>query len=371
MLRAAVREFVREQVAPSVEERDRTGAFPYDAVRGLGQLGLMGVPFPTEYGGGGADMLSLAIVIEELARVDCSLAITVSAHTSLGTMPIHLWGTPEQRDEWLPQLCSGRSLAAYGLSEPEAGSDAGNTRTTAALVDGGWVINGTKAFITNPGTEISGCVTITAVTDAGNGRREISNLIVPTGTPGYDIGPPYRKMGWRSSDTRPLTFVDCRVPEGNLLGRRGGGFRQFMKVLEGGRIGVAAIGVGLAQASLDEAIAYAKERHAFGQPISKFQAIQTKIADISTLVEAARMLTYRAAVKCDRGELFQLEAAQAKLFAGRTAVRAAGEAVQIHGGYGFIEEYPVCRFYRDAKILTIGEGTDEVLQMLIAKQLGC
>jgi alkylation response protein AidB-like acyl-CoA dehydrogenase len=368
MLRDAVREFVREQVAPSVEERDRTGAFPYAAVSGLGRLGLMGVPFPTDYGGGGADMLSLAIVIEQLARADCSLAITVAAHTSLGTMPIYLWGTPAQKAEWLPDLCSGRRLAAYGLSEPEAGSDAGNTKTTAELVDGSWAINGSKVFITNPGTDISGCVTITAVTD---GKREISNLIVPTGTPGYDVGPPYRKLGWRSSDTRPLAFVDCRVPEANLLGRRGGGFRQFMKVLEGGRIGVAAIGVGLAQAALDEAIAYAKERRAFGQPIAKFQAIQTKIADVSTQVEAARLLTYRAALKCDRGELFQLEAAQAKLFAGRTAVRAAAEAVQIHGGYGFIEEYPVARFYRDAKILTIGEGTDEVLQMLIAKQLGC
>ena len=368
MLREAVREFVREQVAPSAEERDRTGAFPYDAVGSLGRLGLMGVPFPTDYGGGGADMLSLAIVIEELARVDCSLAITVAAHTSLGTMPIYLWGTPAQKDEWLPDLCSGRKLAAYGLSEPEAGSDAGNTKTTAELVDGRWVINGNKVFITNPGTDISGCVTITAVTD---GKREISNIIVPAGTPGYDVGPPYRKMGWHSSDTRPLAFVDCRVPQENLLGRRGGGFRQFMKVLEAGRIGVAAIGVGLAQGALDEAVAYAKERHAFGQPIAKFQAIQTKIADISTHVAAARMLTHRAAVKSDRGELFQLEAAQAKLFAGRTAVRAAEEAVQIHGGYGFIEEYPVARFYRDAKILTIGEGTDEVLQMLIAKQLGC
>jgi alkylation response protein AidB-like acyl-CoA dehydrogenase len=371
MLREAVREFGREQVAPSVEERDRSGAFPYDAVQGLGRLGLMGVPFPVEYGGGGADMVSLAIVIEELARVDCSVAITVAAHTSLGTMPIYLWGTPAQKSEWLPDLCSGRRLAAYGLSEPEAGSDAGNTQTTAVLDGGVWLINGSKVFITNPGTDISGCVTITAVTDAGNGRREISNLIVPNGTPGYEVGPPYRKLGWHSSDTRPLAFVDCCVPEENLLGRRGGGFRQFMKVLEGGRIGVAAIGVGLAQAALDEAVSYAKERRAFGQPISKFQTIQAKIADVSTLVEAARLLTYRAALKSDRGELFQLDAAQAKLFAGRTAVRAAEEAVQIHGGYGFMEEYPVARLYRDAKILTIGEGTDEVLQMLIARQLGC
>jgi short/branched chain acyl-CoA dehydrogenase len=371
MLQATVREFAREEVAPATAERDLTGSFPYDAVARLGELGLMGVPFPEEYGGGGADTLSLALAIEELARVDCSLAITVAAHTSLGTMPIYLWGSAAQKEEWLPQLCSGKRLAAYGLSEAEAGTDAGNTRTTAALVDGEWVINGSKVFITNPGTEISGCVTITALTDESEGRREISNIIVPNGVPGYEIGAPYRKMGWHSSDTRPLTFVDCRVPEANLLGRRGGGYRQFMNALEGGRIGVAAMGVGLAQGALDEAVAYAKQRRAFGQPIAKFQAIQMKIADISAQLEAVRLLTYRAAVKKDRGELFLLVAAQAKLLAGRLAVRATEEAVQIHGGYGFMEEYPVCRFYRDAKILTIGEGTDEVQQMLIARQLGC
>jgi short/branched chain acyl-CoA dehydrogenase len=371
MLQATVREFAREEVAPAAAERDLTGSFPYDAVAWLGELGLMGVPFPEEYGGGGADTLSLALAIEELARVDCSLAITVAAHTSLGTMPIYLWGSAAQKEEWLPQLCSGKRLAAYGLSEAEAGTDAGNTRTTAALVDGEWVINGSKVFITNPGTEISGCVTITALTDESEGRREISNIIVPNGVPGYEIGAPYRKMGWHSSDTRPLTFVDCRVPEANLLGRRGGGYRQFMNALEGGRIGVAAMGVGLAQGALDEAVAYAKQRRAFGQPIAKFQAIQMKIADISAQLEAVRLLTYRAAVKKDRGELFLLVAAQAKLLAGRLAVRATEEAVQIHGGYGFMEEYPVCRFYRDAKILTIGEGTDEVQQMLIARQLGC
>jgi short-chain 2-methylacyl-CoA dehydrogenase len=371
VLRDTVREFARQEVAPVAAELDRAGAFPYEAVRKLAELGLMGIPFPEVYGGGGADMLSLAIAIEELARVDSSLAITVSAHTSLGTMPIHLWGTDEQKAEWLPLLCSGKRLAAYGLSEPEAGSDAANTRTTATLEDGEWVINGSKAFITNPGTDISGCVIITAVTDASNGRREISNIIVPNGTSGFDVGEPYRKMGWRASDTRPLSFSDCRVPQSNLLGRRGGGFRQFMKVLEGGRIGVAAMAVGLAQGALDEAIGYAKQRHAFGQPISKFQAIQTKIADISAQLEAARLLTYRAATMMDHGELSLLAAAQAKLVAGRLAVRATDEAVQIHGGYGFIEEYPVCRFYRDAKILTIGEGTDEVQQMLIARQLGC
>jgi short-chain 2-methylacyl-CoA dehydrogenase len=322
-------------------------------------------------GGAGGTSLQYAIAVEELTRVDSSVAITMCAHTSLGTQPVYLFGSERQKAELLPALCAGEQLGAFGLTEPEAGSDAGNTRTTADLTDGEWVINGSKVFITNPGTEISGCVIITAVTGGPNGRREISNIIVPNGTPGYEVGEHYRKMGWRASDTRPLTFVDCRVPESNLLGRRGGGFRQFMKALEGGRIGVAAMGIGLAQGALDEAIAYARERRAFGQPISKFQAIQMKIADISAQLEAARLLTYRAAVKMDHGELFLLAAAQAKLVAGRLAVRAAEEAVQIHGGYGFIEDYPVCRFYRDAKILTIGEGTDEVQQMLIARQLGC
>jgi alkylation response protein AidB-like acyl-CoA dehydrogenase len=282
-------------------------------------------------------------------------------------MPIHLWGTSEQKEEWLPELCAGRKLAAFGLTEPEAGSDAGNTRTTASAENGEWVINGAKQFITNSGTDISGCVTITARTGDG----EISNIIVPNGSPGYTPGEPYRKMGWNASDTRPLSFDDCRVPESNLLGRRGDGFKQFLQILDGGRIGVAAMGVGLAQGALDEAISYAKERRAFGQPISKFQAIQAKIADISAQIEAARLLVYRAAIEKDRGESFTLTAAQAKLITGRLAVRATEEAVQIHGGYGYIEEYPVCRFYRDAKILTIGEGTDEVQQMVIARQLGC
>jgi short-chain 2-methylacyl-CoA dehydrogenase len=371
LLRDTVRDFARQDVAPMAAELDRTATFPYEAVAKLGEMGLMGIPFPEEYGGSGADTLSLVLALEELARSDCAVAITVSAHTSLATMPIHLWGSHEQKAEWLPQLCSGRRLAAYGLSEPEAGSDAGNTKTTAELVDGEWVINGSKVFITNPGTDISGCVVITAVTSQENGRREISNLIVANGTPGYEVGEPYRKLGWRASDTRPLSFADCRVPEANLLGRRGGGFRQFMKVLEGGRVGVAAIGVGLAQGALDAALAYAKERRAFGKPIGKFQAIQAKLADVSAQIEAARLLTYRAALKLDRGELALLAAAQAKLVAGRLAVRATEEAVQIHGGYGFIEDYPVARFYRDAKILTIGEGTDEVQQMVIAQQLGC
>jgi alkylation response protein AidB-like acyl-CoA dehydrogenase len=371
LLRDTVREFARAEVAPVAEELDRTKAFPYELVAKMGELGLMGIPFPEDYGGGGADTLAYALCVEELARVDSSVCITLAAHTSLGTMPIHLWGTEEQKREWLPVLTSGERLAAFGLTEPEAGSDAGATRTRARLDDGEWVIDGAKQFITNAGTDISGCVTITAVTGEVDGTREISNIIVPNGTPGYEVGEPYRKMGWNASDTRPLTFDGCRVPESNLLGRRGDGFKNFLHILDGGRIGVAAMGVGLAQGALDEALAYAKERRAFGQPISKFQAIQAKIADLSAQIEAARLLTYRAAIEKDRGASFTLTAAQAKLITGRLAVRATEEAVQIHGGYGYIEEYPVCRFYRDAKILTIGEGTDEVQQLVIARQLGC
>jgi alkylation response protein AidB-like acyl-CoA dehydrogenase len=370
LLRDTVRDFARQEVAPVAEELDRTKAFPYELVAKMGELGLMGIPFPEAYGGGGADTLSYALAVEELTRIDSSVAITMAAHTSLGTTPIHLWGTDEQKDDWLPQLCSGRKLAAFGLTEPEAGSDAGNTKTRARLEDGEWVIDGAKQFITNAGTDISGCVTITAVTGGGDGKPEISNLIVPNGTPGYEPGEPYRKMGWNASDTRPLSFDRCRVPESNLLGRRSDGFKQFLQVLDGGRIGVAAMGVGLAQGALDEAIAYAKERRAFGQPISKFQAIQAKLADISAQIEASRLLVHRAALEKDAGMPFTLTAAQAKLVTGRLAIRATEEAVQIHGGYGYIEEYPVCRFYRDAKILTIGEGTDEVLQMVIARQLG-
>ena len=371
LLRDTVRDFARREVAPVAEELDRTKAFPYELVKQMGELGLMGIPFPEEYGGGGADTFSYALAVEELARIDSSVAITMAANTSLGTMPIHLFGSTEQKEEWMPALCSGERLAAFGLTEPDAGSDAGNTRTKARLTDGEWVIDGAKQFITNSGTDISACVSITAVTGGENGSKEISNIIVPNGTPGYEIGTAYRKMGWNASDTRPLSFDGCRVPEENLLGRRGDGFKQFLKILDGGRIGVAAMGVGLAQGALDEAISYAKERRAFGQPISKFQAIQAKIADLSAQIEAARLLTLKAATLKDRGEPFTLTAAQAKLITGRIAVRAAEEAVQIHGGYGYIEEYPVCRFYRDAKILTIGEGTDEVQQMVIARLLGC
>ena len=371
LLRETVRDFARQEVAPVAEELDRTKSFPYELVAQMGELGLMGIPFPQEFGGGGADTLSYALAVEELARIDSSVCITMAAHTSLGTMPIYLWGSEEQKAEWLPQLCAGKRLASFGLTEPEAGSDAGNVRTNAKLDGGEWVVNGAKQFITNSGTEISGCVSITAVTGEANGRKEISNLIVPNGTPGYEAGEPYRKMGWNASDTRPLSFEDCRVPEANLLGRRGDGFKNFLHILDGGRIGVAAMGVGLAQGALDEAIAYAKERKAFGQAISKFQTIQAKIADLSAQIEAARLLTWRAALEKDAGKSFTLTAAQAKLITGRLAVKATEEAVQIHGGYGYIEEYPVCRFYRDAKILTIGEGTDEVQQMVIARQLGC
>jgi alkylation response protein AidB-like acyl-CoA dehydrogenase len=371
LLRDTVRDFARNEVAPVAEELDRTKSFPYEIVAKMGSLGLMGIPFPQEYGGGGADTLSYALAVEELARIDSSVCITMAAHTSLGTMPIHLWGSDEQKAEWMPRLCSGERLASFGLTEPEAGSDAGNVRTRAKLEDGEWVIDGAKQFITNSGTDISGCVSITAVTGTPDGRKEISNLIVPTGTPGYEVGEAYRKMGWNASDTRPLSFEECRVPESSLLGRRGDGFKNFLHILDGGRIGVAAMGVGLAQGALDEAIAYAKERQAFGQAIAKFQSIQAKIADLSAQIEAARLLVWRAALEKDAGKSFTLTAAQAKLITGRLAVRATEEAVQIHGGYGYIEEYPVCRFYRDAKILTIGEGTDEVQQMVIARQLGC
>jgi len=375
LIRRTVREFAEGEVAPVAEELDRTKSFPYEIVRQLGALNLMGIPFPLEYGGGGGDALAYALAVEELTRVDSSVAITLCAHTSLGTQPIYLFGSEAQKREWLPQLCSGERLGAFGLTEPEAGSDAGNVRTRASLVDGEWTVNGAKQFITNAGTDISGVVCITAVTgedrsDPARPTKEISNLIVPNGTPGYEQGEPYRKMGWNASDTRPLTFSDCRVPEENLLGPRGAGFKQFLHILDIGRIGVAAMGVGLARGALDQALAYAKERIAFGKPISKFQAIQAKLADMSTEIEAARLLVYKAAREKDAGRNFTLTAAQAKLKTGRLAVRCAEEAVQIHGGYGFIEEYPVCRFYRDAKILTIGEGTDEVQQMVIARALG-
>ncbi|MCX6394314.1 MAG: acyl-CoA dehydrogenase family protein [Solirubrobacterales bacterium] len=372
LLRDSVREFAEGEVAPIAEEIDHNKRFPTEIIEKMGKLGWMGIPFPEEVGGGGGDSLAYALAVEELTRIDSSVAITLCAHTSLGTQPIYLFGSDEQKAEWLPKLCSGELLGAFGLTEPEAGSDAGNTQTRADLDGGNWNINGAKQFITNAGTDISGLVSITAVTGTDErGRKEISNLLVPNGTPGYEQGKQYGKIGWHASDTRPLTFTDCKVPEENLLGPRGDGFKQFLKILDIGRIGVAAMGVGLAQGALDLAIAYANERVAFGQKIGKFQAIQAKIANISSELEGARLLTYKAALEKDAGLDFSLTAAQAKLKTGRLAVWAAEEAVQIHGGYGWIDEYAISRLYRDAKILTIGEGTDEVQQMVIARKLGC
>ncbi|MDX8151292.1 acyl-CoA dehydrogenase family protein [Patulibacter brassicae] len=369
-LQAVVREFARQEVAPVAEELDREKRFPYELVAKMGELGWMGIPFPEEVGGAGGTTLQYAVAVEELTRVDSSVAITMCAHTSLGTQPIYLFGDDAQKERYLPDLCAGRKLGAFGLTEPGAGSDAGNTATRAREEGDEWVIDGAKQFITNAGTDISGVVSLTAVTGQDErGGKEVSAFVVENGTPGYEPGAPYRKMGWNASDTRPLSFDGCRVPAENLLGPRGHGFKQFLRILDIGRIGVAAMGLGLAQGALDEAVAYAKEREAFGQSIGKFQAIQIKLADIATEIEAARMLVYKAAALKDAGRDFSLTAAQAKYKTGRLAVRAAEDAVQIHGGYGYIEEYPVCRFYRDAKILTIGEGTDEVQQMVISRAL--
>jgi alkylation response protein AidB-like acyl-CoA dehydrogenase len=366
LVRSTVREFAETRVAPVAEELDRESRFPYELVAELAELGLMGMPFPEEYGGAGADTVSYAIAIEELTRVDSSVAITVAAHTSLGTMPIYLYGTEEQKREWLPRLTSGQGLAAFGLTEPGAGSDAGATLTRAELRDGSWIVNGSKSFITNSGTDITACVTVTALT----GEDEVSTIIVPNGTPGYELSPPLKKLGWRASDTRQLTFVDCAVPEGNLLGERGRGFHQFMEILDGGRISVAAMGVGLAQGAYDLAFAYAQERQQFGRPIAKFQAVQFALADMATEIEAGRQLVYRAAWLKDAGKPFGLAAAQAKLYTGLLSNRAANAALQIHGGYGFMDEYAISRLYRDQKILEIGEGTNEVQRMVIAKHLG-
>jgi short/branched chain acyl-CoA dehydrogenase len=366
LIRSTVREFAQERVAPVAEELDREHRFPYELVAEMSELGLMGIPVPERWGGAGGDTVSYTIAVEELTRVDSSVAITVAAHTSLGTMPILLFGSREQKEEWLPDLASGRRLAAFGLTEPGAGSDAGATQTRAELRDGRWVVNGSKIFITNAGTDISACVTITART----GEEEISNLIVPNGTPGYVVSAPMRKMGWRASDTRELSFQDCAVPEGNLLGQRGRGLQQFLEILDGGRISVAAMGVGLAQGAYDLAHAYAKERRQFGRPIGANQAIQFKLADMATEIEAGRQLVYKAAWLKDQGRPFALEAAMAKLFTGELSHRAANHALQIHGGYGFMDEFAVSRFYRDQKVLEIGEGTNEVQRMVIARHLG-
>ena len=366
LVRRTVRDFAEQRIAPVAEELDREERFPYEIVAELAGLGLMGMPIPEEYGGAGADTLSYAIAVEELTRVDSSVAITVAAHTSLGTMPIFLYGSEEQKREWLPQLASGQRLAAFGLTEPDAGSDAGATRTRAELRDATWVVNGSKIFITNAGTDITACVTITALT----GEDEISNLIVPNGTVGYEISAPMRKLGWHASDTRELSFRDCAVPERNLLGPRGEGFRQFLEILDGGRISVAAMGVGLAQGAYDLAESYAKERRQFGKPIAEFQAIRFRLADMATEIEAGRNLVYKAAWLKDEGRPFAQEAAMAKLFTGELSHRVANWALQIHGGYGYMEEYAISRLYRDQKILEIGEGTNEVQRMVIAKHLG-
>jgi short/branched chain acyl-CoA dehydrogenase len=366
LIRDTVRDFARERVAPVAEELDREHRFPYELVAEMAELGLMGIPIPEDYGGGGGDTLSYAIAIEELTRVDSSVAITVAAHTSLGTMPIFLYGSEEQKREWLPDLAAGKRLAAFGLTEPGAGSDAGATRTKAELRDGQWVIEGAKMFITNAGTDITACVTITART----GDDEVSNIIVPNGTPGYEISPPMRKLGWRASDTRELSFQGCAVPEGNLLGERGAGYRQFLEILDGGRISVAAMGVGLAQGAYDLAHAYALERQQFGKPIASFQAIQFQLADMAVEIEAGRNLVYKAAWLKDEGRPFALEAAMAKLYTGELSNRAVNSSLQIHGGYGFMDEFAISRLYRDQKILEIGEGTNEVQRMVIARQLG-
>ncbi len=366
LIRQTVRSFAEKKVAPVAEELDREHRFPYELVAEMAELGLMGIPIPEEYGGGGGDTLSYAIAVEELTRIDSSVAITVAAHTSLGTMPIFLFGSEEQKREWLPDLASGKRLAAFGLTEPGAGSDAGSSATTAVLRDGSWTIDGAKMFITNAGTDITACVTITART----GEDEISNLIVPNGTPGYEISPPMQKLGWRASDTRELSFQSCVVPEGNLLGPRGAGFRQFLEILDGGRISVAAMGVGLAQGAYDLAYEYALERQQFGKPIASFQAVQFQLADLATDIEAGRALVYRASWLKDQERDFALAAAQAKLYTGLLSNRAVNVALQIHGGYGFMDEFPISRLYRDQKILEIGEGTNEVQRMVIARQLG-
>jgi short-chain 2-methylacyl-CoA dehydrogenase len=366
LLRRTVREFAEQRIAPVAEELDREHRFPYDIVTEIAELGLMGIPLPEEYGGSGGDTLGYAIAVEELTRIDSSVAITLAAHTSLGTMPIFLFGTEEQKREWLPDLASGRRLGAFGLTEAGAGSDAAATRTSAELRDGEWIVNGSKIFITNAGTDITACVTITART----GEDEISNVIVPNGTAGYEISAPMRKMGWHASDTRELSFRDCAVPERNLLGERGAGFRQFLEILDGGRISVAAMGLGLAQGAYDLAFAYAREREQFGRPIARFQAIQFQLADMATEIEAARALVYKAAWLKDRERPFAGAAAMAKLYTGELSHRVVGQALQIHGGYGYMDEYAISRLYRDQKVLEIGEGTNEVQRMVIARHLG-
>lgn len=372
-IRDTCRDFAREVVMPAAEDLDRHHKFGYDIVRQMGELGLFGLPFSTEFGGAGGDFLSLCLAIEEISRADAGVGITLEAAVCLGIAPIYEFGTEDQKQQWLPDLMAGRKLWAFGLTEPEAGSDAGATRTRAEARNGKWVINGAKQFITNCGTEISAGVTITAVTGRSGDEPEISALLVPTGTPGYHVLPSYRKLGWHSSDTHPLSFESCEVPAENLLGPRGVGYRQFLHTLTGGRIAIAALSVGLAQACLDASLAYALERRSFGHPIAKHQAIQFKLADMATETELARTMVYRAAVAYGHtgttDEVRKL-AAMSKLYASEVSKRAADNAVQIHGGYGFMEDYPVARYWRDVKINEIGEGTSEVQRILIARLIG-
>lgn len=370
MIRDMCRRFADEEIKPRAEEMDRSGAFPYDLIRKMGELGLLGLPFPEAYGGAGADFLTYCVALEEIGRGDAAVAITMEAHTSLGATPFYLYGTEEQKERYLTPLARGEQLWAFGLTEPGAGSDSAGTQTHAELRDGKWRINGSKAFITNAGTDMTGGVTITAVTGKlPTGHNEITNLIVPKGTPGYVIGNPYHKMGWRASDTRPLTFEDCEVPAENIVGKRGDGFRQFMHILHLGRIAIAAMSVGLAQACLDESLSYSRERRQFGHPIGKFQAIQFKLADMATEIELARLMYYKAAWLHLHDQPFAKEASMAKLYASETAKRCADQAVQIHGGYGFMDEYPVSRYWRNVKVHEIGEGTSEVQRVIIAKHL--
>jgi alkylation response protein AidB-like acyl-CoA dehydrogenase len=371
-LREAVATFAREKVAPVIADHYANHTFPYEIVSAMGAMGLFGLPFPTEYGGMGGDLLTLGLAIEELARVDSSVAITLEAAVCLGAMPIYRYGTPEQKATWLPRLVSGEALAAFGLTEPEAGSDAAALRTRAVLDESTneWVINGTKSFITNSGTDITALVTVAAVTGERDGRPEISTIIVPIDTPGVTVAPSYDKVGWCASDTHELSFVDVRVPAANLLGERGKGLAQFLRILDEGRVAIAALATGLAQGCVDESVAYAKRRHAFGRPISSFQAIAFMIADMQARAHVARLAWRDAASRAVRGLDFSGAAAIAKLTASETAVANARAATQIHGGYGFMTETPVARFWRDAKILEIGEGTSEVQRLIIARELG-
>ncbi|MCX5090427.1 acyl-CoA dehydrogenase family protein [Streptomyces sp. NBC_00365] len=372
-LRRTVEEFAHDVVAPKIGDFYERHEFPYEIVREMGRMGLFGLPFPEEYGGMGGDYLALGVALEELARVDSSVAITLEAGVSLGAMPIHLFGTEAQKREWLPRLCSGEILGAFGLTEPDGGSDAGATRTTARLDPdtNEWVINGSKCFITNSGTDITGLVTVTAVTGRGPGGKPlISAIIVPSGTPGFTVAAPYSKVGWNASDTRELSFADVRVPAANLLGEEGRGYAQFLRILDEGRIAIAALATGLAQGCVDESVKYAKERHAFGRPIGANQAIQFKIADMEMKAHMARVGWRDAASRLVAGEPFKKEAAVAKLYSSTIAVDNARDATQVHGGYGFMNEYPVARMWRDSKILEIGEGTSEVQRMLIARELG-